>query len=108
MPATGTRTVASGQERELSARAYIEAHRRRRHSNRVLHGHPSPLFWRNRDVSVPAIIAGRSRALRDASSRRNLYLATPYVLATNPDRCGFFLFANAVDHGPPQLFMYVS
>src|SRR5882762_9029981 len=91
MPVTGTRTVASGQERELSTRAYIEAHRYRRHSNRVLHGHPSPLFWRNRDLSVPAIMAARAEALRDAPGRLNLYVATPYCLPTTPDRCGFCL-----------------
>ena len=108
MPATGIRTFASGQERELSARAYIEAHRHRRHSNRVLHGHPSPLFWRNRDLSVPAILAARAAALRDAPSRLNLYVATPYCLPTTPDRCGFCLFPSEVYQGRPQLDRYLG
>jgi len=33
MTVTGIRTVATSQDRELSARAYIDAHRQRRHSN---------------------------------------------------------------------------
>ena len=108
MPVTGTRTVARGQERELSTRAYIEAHRYRRHSNRVLHGHPSPLFWRNRDLSVPAIMAARAEALRDAPGRLNLYVATPYCLPTTPDRCGFCLFPSEVYQGRPQLDRYLG
>src|SRR5437867_1683573 len=108
MTENGIHAVAGEQDHRLSARAYIEAHRRRRHSNRVLHGHPSPLFWRNRDVSVPAIMAGRARALRDASSRLNLYVVTPYCLATNPDRCGFCLFPSEVYQGRPQLDRYLG
>src|SRR5207245_4890084 len=80
----------------------------RRHSNRVLHGHPSPLFWRNRDLSVPAIMAARAEALRDAPGRLNLYVATPYCLPTTPDRCGFCLFPSEVYQGRPQLDRYLA
>ena len=78
MAVTGTHTVAGQQHHQLSARAYVEAHRRRRHSNRVLHGHPSPVLWRSRDLSVPEIMAARAEALRGMPSRLNLYVATPY------------------------------
>src|SRR5436309_2912769 len=80
MTVTGIRAVAVAQGRELSARAYIDAHRHRRHSNRVLHGHPSPLFWKNRDISVPEVMVARAEALRHTPKRLNLYVPTPYCL----------------------------
>src|SRR5881296_776913 len=108
MTVTGIRAGASAQDRELSARAYIDAHRHRRHSNRVLHGHPSPLFWKNRDISVPAVMAARAEALRNAPKRLNLYVATPYCLPTVPDRCGFCLFPSEMYQGKPQLDRYLG
>jgi oxygen-independent coproporphyrinogen-3 oxidase len=101
-------SVAGDQAERLSARAYIEAHRRRRHSNRVLHGHPSPIFWRARDLSVPEIMNARAEALRVAPYRLNLYVATPYCLPTNPDRCGFCLFPSEVYRGRSQLDTYLG
>ena len=108
MTVAGTHTAPGQWDRELSPRAYIEAHRHRRHSNRVLHGHPSPLFWRSRDLSVPDIMAARAEALREKPCRLNLYVATPYCLPTNPDRCGFCLFPSEVYRGRPQLDTYLS
>src|SRR4029453_9619682 len=92
----------------MTARGYIEAHRRRRHSNRVLHGHPSPVLWRERDVPVAAIMAQRARALVGTPGRLNLYVATPYCLPTNPDRCGFCLFPSEVYQGRSQLEGYLA
>ena len=108
MSVTGIRAVASGQDRQLSARRYIEAHRHRRHSNRVLHGHPSPLFWKNHDISVPAVMVARADGLRSAPKRLNLYVATPYCLPTLPARCGFCLFPSEVYQGRPQLDRYLG
>ena len=108
MTATGFRSVAGIDDPGLSPRAYIEAHRQRRHSNRVLHGHPAPLFWKNSDISVPAIMAARGEDLRDTPKRLNLYVATPYCLPTNPDRCGFCLFPSEVYQARPQLDRYLG
>ncbi|MDE2906278.1 MAG: hypothetical protein OXQ28_09365, partial [Acidobacteriota bacterium] len=55
------------------ARAYIDAHRHRRQSNKVLHGHPSPVFWLDRDVSVPSVMRNRRQASRGVRKRINLY-----------------------------------
>ena len=90
--------IASGPRR-LSARAYIDAHRGRRHSNRVLHGHPSPVLWRQTDISVPDLMRARASDLNSAPKRLNLYVATPYCLPTNPDRCGFCLFPSEIYEG---------
>jgi oxygen-independent coproporphyrinogen-3 oxidase len=108
MAITGTHTVAGQQDHQLGPRAYVEAHRRRRHSNRVLHGHPSPLFWRSRDLSVPEIMTARAEALRGTPCRLNLYVATPYCLPTDPDRCGFCLFPSEVYQGRSQLDRYLG
>ena len=104
MSVAGAQTAAGQRDDQLSPRAYIEAHRHRRHSNRVLHGHPSPLFWRGRDLSVPDIMAART----EAPHRLNLYVATPYCLPTNPDRCGFCLFPSEVYQRRSQLDSYLS
>jgi oxygen-independent coproporphyrinogen III oxidase len=93
--------------RELAARAYIEAHRDRRHSNRVLHGHPSPVLWRHTDISVPTVMRARESDLNIAPKRLNLYVATPYCLPTKPDRCGFCLFPSEIYEGRPQLDRYL-
>jgi oxygen-independent coproporphyrinogen-3 oxidase len=108
MTVAGTRTIADQQGHHLSPRDYVEAHRGRRHSNRVLHGHPSPLFWRSRDLRVPEIMAARAEALRGTPCRLNLYVATPYCLPTNPDRCGFCLFPSEVYQGRSQLDSYLG
>ena len=108
MAVAGAHTVAGQEDHPLGPRAYIEAHRRRRHSNRVLHGHPSPLLWRSRDLSVPEIMAARAEARRAAPCRLNLYVATPYCLPTNPDRCGFCLFPSEVYQGRSQLDDYLG
>lgn len=108
MTITGSHTIAGNRDNHLSPRAYIAAHRGRRHSNRVLHGHPSPLFWRSRDLSVPAIMAARAEVLREAPHRLNLYVATPYCLPTNPDRCGFCLFPSEVYQGRSELDRYLG
>ena len=94
--------------RELSAvQEYIEAQRVRRQSNRVLHGHPSPLFWLDRNVDVAAVMAERAAGLRDVPKQLNLYVATPYCLPTDPDRCGFCLFPSEVYQGRDQLDTYL-
>ena len=107
MSATTSQGIAGDQDRRLSARTYIETHRRRRHSNRVLHGHPAPLFWRERNISVPAIMAKRMTGLAGMPKRLNLYVATPYCLPTTPDRCGFCLFPSEVYQGRHQLDTYL-
>ena len=52
--------------------AYIETQRGRRQSNRVLHGHPSPLLWLDRNVDVPAVMAERTAGQREVPKQLNL------------------------------------
>ena len=90
----------------LDVDAYLEKHRLRRQSNKVLHGHPSPSFWSERSVPAEAILA--ERAAGAIRRRVNLYVGTPYCLPTNPDRCGFCLFPSEVYKNRRQLDEYLA
>ena len=87
---------------------YIDQHRKRRQSNKVLHGHPSPLFWLDQNVSVPTVMMNRQQACSMVQKRINLYVGTPYCLPTEPDRCGFCLFPSEIYQGRHQLNTYLD
>ncbi len=90
-----------------AVRAYIDKRRGRRQSNKVLHGHPSPVFWLERDVSIPDVMTQRESAAA-VRKRINLYVGTPYCLPTEPDRCGFCLFPSEVYRDRRQLDRYLD
>ena len=91
-----------------TVRAYIDRHRVRRQSNKVLHGHPSPMFWLDRTVAVPEVMSQRARSADVVRKRLNLYVGTPYCLPTEPDRCGFCLFPSEVYRDRRQLVVYLD
>ena len=100
---TATKTDRVGQ-----VHAYIEKQRERRQSNKVLHAHPSPLFWSERNVPVKKVMTDRKAETPTLPKRINLYVGTPYCLPTNPDRCGFCLFPSEVFMGQHQLEKYLK
>jgi oxygen-independent coproporphyrinogen III oxidase len=77
-----------------------------RQVNRVLHGHPGVALWDERHFDVAAIMSKR-RARRPNASLK-VYVATPYCLPTNPDRCGFCLFPSEEYKGGRQLDEYLG
>jgi oxygen-independent coproporphyrinogen III oxidase len=83
----------------------------RRHSNRVLHSHPSPNLWLERDVPVAELLDQRGAEPHAGGTIRAkrllVYVGSPYCLPTNPDRCGFCLFPSEVYKGPEQLVTYL-
>jgi len=95
-------------DRVREAHAYIEKQRARRQSNKVLHAHPSPLFWSERNVPVKQVMLDRKAEAPTIPKRVNLYVGTPYCLPTNPDRCGFCLFPSEVFAGQHQLEKYLK
>ena len=99
---TSTRSI----DETLLAR--IAKQRGRRQSNKVLHAHPSPLFWLERNPPLDEIFAERKRAHEQVAQRVNLYVATPYCLKTAPERCGFCLFPSEDFHGQAQLQTYLE
>lgn len=88
--------------------AFVEKHRRRRQSNKVLHGHPSPVHWLAKDLSMPDVLRARKLAGREIRKRVNLYVGTPYCLPTEPDRCGFCLFPSEIYTNHHQLDEYLG
>lgn len=86
----------------------IEKQRTRRQSNRVLHAHPSPLFWLDRDMSVKEVMIERRMASAAIPKRLNVYVGTPYCLPTNPERCGYCLFPSEEYRGQHQLDTYLK
>lgn len=91
-----------------AAKAFVEKHRKRRQSNKVLHGHPSPVHWGEQDVPMDAVLRDRGRTNREIPKRVNLYVGTPYCLPTEPDRCGFCLFPTEIYTGQRQLEEYLG
>ena len=91
-----------------AAKAFVDKHRRRRQSNKVLHGHPSPVHWAEQNVPMDDVLRSRERTNRDIPKRVNLYVGTPYCLPTDPDRCGFCLFPTEIYTGQRQLEEYLD
>lgn len=88
--------------------AYVEAQRHRRQGNKVLHGYPPPLLWRERAVNVRDVLALRRATSGSVPKRLIVYVATPYCLPTEPDRCGFCLFPSEVYRDRAQLDAYLG
>lgn len=104
-----TGTAAGLDERRVAEiDAYLEEHRRRRQGNKILHGYPPPLLWRQRPVPVAEVMAQRRRTAAAAPKRLILYVSTPYCLPTRPDRCGFCLFPSEAFRGRAQLDEYLG
>ncbi len=104
----GTNGNATHNNRIKELHAHIEKQRQRRQSNKVLHAHPSPLFWLEREVPVKEILFEQRVVNAAIRKRINLYVGTPYCLPTNPDRCGFCLFPSEVYQGQHQLDTYLK
>jgi oxygen-independent coproporphyrinogen-3 oxidase len=78
-----------------------------RQVNRVLHGHPGVSLWDQRNVDVAAILSEQRPAERENVPLK-VYVATPYCLPTEPDRCGFCLFPSEEYKTGKQLDEYLS
>src|SRR5437879_4780370 len=94
-------------DRLQRVREQIDREVSRRHANRVLHGHPSPLFWLDQDIPVETVMEHRRTTRLVFPTRLSLYVATPYCLPTKPDRCGFCLFPSEIYRNQEQLDVYL-
>jgi len=88
--------------------SYLDEHQQRRQGNKVLHGYPPPLLWREREVDMGEVLDLRRRSAAAAPKKLIVYVATPYCLATEPDRCGFCLFPSEVYRSRAQLDEYLG
>lgn len=88
--------------------ATIEKQRVRRQSNRVLHGHPPPIFWPRQSVPIREVLAKRASAMAAMPKRLIFYVGTPYCIPTTPDKCGFCLFPSEHYQNAAQLDGYLG
>ncbi len=83
---TPSRTTMSPAE----VLSFLSRHQDRHTSNKVLHGHPSPAFWR--DAADATALRSSWAAQPRHPARVNLYFSIPFCLPTDPPHCGFCLF----------------
>ena len=88
--------------------ALLDKKVRHRQVNRVLHGHPGTALWKERNIDVSAILTQRADTRKRGPRRFHVYVATPYCLPTEPDRCGFCLFPSEEYRGGRQLEEYLG
>ena len=84
------------------AQAFVDAHAEARQVNRILHGFPSPRFWRPGTISVPGVMQDR-RESSGAAPPMELYVGVPFCIRTDPDRCGYCLFPVEVFSGAGEM-----
>jgi len=89
------------------AQAFVDAHAEARQVNRILHGFPSPRFWRPGTISVPGVMQDR-RESSGAAPPMELYVGVPFCIRTDPDRCGYCLFPVEVFSGAGEMDTYLD
>lgn len=72
--------------------SFIDKESARRQSNKVLHGHPSPMHWKEFEEPITNHLEKRVDYSKHNDFEVNLYVGTPFCLKTKPARCGFCLF----------------
>src|SRR3954447_290667 len=77
--------------REFAA-DFIDREYARPQSNKVLHAHPSPMYWRPRDGLAKQRWERRAAGVKTQPMKDNLYLGLPFCIKTEPAHCGFCLF----------------
>ena len=80
----------------------------RRQSNKVLHGHPSPMHWKPLEEDVEFLLDERSGYAMRSEFEVNLYVGTPFCLKTKPARCGFCLFPSEDYEGNKGVEAYIA
>lgn len=68
--------------------AYLDLHHSREPGTKIQYGHPSPRFWQPHQAPLGDLLAPL-----DSHKPLNLYLHIPFCPPTDPEACGFCLFA---------------
>jgi oxygen-independent coproporphyrinogen-3 oxidase len=100
--------MTDGSLDKAALAALLSKHIQHRQVNRVLHGHPGTALWNERELDVGAILAERRDLAITSGAMLNVYVATPYCVPTEPDRCGFCLFPSEEYRGGDQLDAYLG
>ncbi len=80
----------------------------RRQSNKVLHGHPSPLHWKPLSSPTSLLLEERASYSQNTQFDVNLYVGTPFCIKTKPARCGFCLFPSEDYEGNKGVELYLD
>jgi len=87
---------------------FIEREAFRRQSNKVLHGHPSPMHWKPLESPVEEMLDERAGYGMKTRHEVNLYVGTPFCIKTKPARCGFCLFPSEDYEGNKGVEAYLD
>jgi len=90
------------------AAEFIDRECTRPQSNKVLHTHPSPLYWRPADGDAGGRWRRRAAAAAHLPIKDNLYLGLPFCIPTDPPHCGFCLFPTQDFRGKGQIDEYLG
>lgn len=88
--------------------AFIEREYARPQSNKVLHTHPSPMYWRANDGHTEKRWKKRAELAKQNKFSDNLYLGVPFCIPTDPAHCGFCLFPTQDYRGRSQITDYLD
>lgn len=89
-------------------RGFLDRETTRRQSNKVLHGHPSPMYWKPLNEPVEQLLEERAAQAQSARFEVNLYVGTPFCIKTRPSRCGFCLFPSEDYEGRKGVETYLD
>jgi len=85
---------------------FLNKNKNRHLSNKVLHAHPSPMYW-NADFDYEATVQSLTKNA-DHENFVNLYVGIPYCLPTDPPHCGFCLFPTEKYGGVKNVSSYLN
>jgi len=99
----------TGQEFSAEyVRKFVDKEAFRRQSNKVLHGHPSPGFWKPMESPIAELLDERAGYGMKTRHEVNLYVGTPFCIKTKPSRCGFCLFPSEDYQGNKGVEAYIG
>ena len=106
--AQSTRQSESAVHTAIEVKNFVDRESLRRQSNKVLHGHPSPMYWKPLEEPVETLLEKRTEFAAKKNFAVNLYVGTPFCLKTKPARCGFCLFPSEDYRGNAGVEEYIS
>lgn len=86
-----------------SVTAYLDRHVGREPGTKIQYGHPSPRFWQPGQPPLAELLARV-----DPHRPLNLYLHIPFCPPTDPQACGFCLFAREDYHSYAHVEAYMA
>lgn len=90
------------------AKKFIDAEFARPQSNKVLHSHPSPMYWHQNDGQAEKRWQQRAEIASAQPIYANFYLGIPFCIPTVPSHCGFCLFPTQDYKGNGGMQTYLS